>query len=122
MKRFRPTAVILCLTLGFFFYSIYCCCFQDVVHAKEQVPSCHQSQAPKEVDHKEGCDCGKSIYNFETKPTLSKNVTQIASIDVSLATFITYAPAVTIDQLFDSSLSPQYLSIPLYLKYSNLRI
>ena len=126
MKRFLKTPLIFVLALTVFAFSIYCCCLVHPAQAKEETPTCHQTEQSQEQSHNpEECDC----------PAFMGIVLQGAEVDIHLALLnITnfsdilqhsgqqYTPE------FPESLSahkaPLALeqSLPLYLKHSILRL
>lgn len=122
MKRFFKIPLIMTLTLTVFAFSIYCCCFNDVAHAKPQQPACHQTAHQKEAPKPHTCDCHKNILANDAKPVLIGNPFHVVlpSIDQPISQL---EPAAVL-AFADAPESPPGISasIPLYIRHSVLRI
>ena len=116
---------ILSLTLAVFAFSIYCCCVTHPAQAKEQTPSCHQTEHQKDQSHNnQKCDCHKNIAVYYP-------IDKIFNMDLGQLTFSTPFSRISLGwkipiQLSSLNLpeSPPFLdsTVPLYIQHSVFRI
>jgi hypothetical protein len=122
MKLNLKTISILSL-VGFFLVStMFCCCFTKEVEAKQEQPSCHQTQQKSDTSQhdSEECDCDQS------KAVIQDGEFFVPSWQgVILFTFDQPVLAVTSDSFERQAYQappPQRTTIPLYIQNSILRI
>ena len=121
MKFSLKKILIFGLVAVFFVSVILCCCFTDTVQAKSPTPACHQTAQDTESSHKgETCDCDQSIAIIKKDVVVNDAVLSLAMFFVEqhpishlLNSFVVLAYQVP---------QPFYDTLPLYLKYSILRV
>ena len=112
---------ILGLTAVFISSAVLCCCIIKTVHAKEHVPSCHQtSHEADSSDNLEECDCDQSFVIIEKSAVSNElsvkaeliNIVQLNNVQIY------HSPIIAVYQT-----SSQFNdSIPIFIKNSVLRI
>ncbi|MGE0269417.1 MAG: hypothetical protein AB7S78_13285 [Candidatus Omnitrophota bacterium] len=104
-------------------FSIYCCCFQDIVEAKPQLPPCHQTAPqPDQPQNNQECNCHKNILANDTVSVKGIDFSK-ADLFIVNAVVAAFKP-VTLVKLFNYPESPPGVgsAIPLYIKHSVFRL
>ena len=120
MKFKHQKITILALIIAVFISAIFCCCLTDFAQAAEPAPSCHQTNDHDTSQNSDECDCNQ--FFAITK----KDVTKVKSlVKAALSGIVQKA----INQYYDGAFvttyqtPPQvYVTSPLYIKHSILRI
>ena len=119
-KKFFTLAFMVLFVIS----SVLCCCFTTVVSAKEiaQKNSCHQTTDNKKTSHNtQDCACDQSLTSIETNLNIIPNDFSRIVI-AALKTSLHYQPLKDSYSLSYTLLPQFYDTLPLYIKYSVLRI
>lgn len=109
--------------VGLFLVSTFvCCCVTSIAKAEEHKPSCHQTQqkADSSGHNSNECDCDQSIAIIQGEELLSPSFNLIAFLRIDHQT-VDIKPIAFKARAYQAP--PRYNdTIPLYIKYSILRI
>ncbi len=120
MKKMMKKFFVVSILASFVFTGLFCCCIEDVVQAKEELPPCHQTSSTDDSHDSTDCECDLTMAVLQNnvksdQHVLAQSVFIPQNIELTKLSVVADIEAYQAPPLI-------YNSTPLYIKHSILRI
>jgi len=123
MKRLFQIPFILGLSFAFVLFSIYCCCFREMVQAKPATPPCHQTaDQPDQSHNSQECTCHKNTLANDVKPVVNLELAYVVHLVVDAFSPVLNPAIVSSFPVYFESPPGFNSGLPLYIQHSVLRV
>ncbi|MBP9855037.1 MAG: hypothetical protein KBD53_09245 [Candidatus Omnitrophica bacterium] len=123
MKNIFRIPIVSGLILSVFLFSIYCCCFQDIVQAKPKVPPCHQAAQHTDQSHNnQECNCHKNILANDVVAVIDVGLFHVDIFNLDSVIAILSPVTLSLRSSYPESPPGVSSAVPLYIQNSVLRI